>query len=231
MQLDRQAWISEEELFRHATKNFGHVLNCVLYENRGYAFVEFRHVQDAQRALASTEQQINGFPIQFRPRQNFRKISPSISLTRTVHIGNFHLRDEEKLPRHFPHLQNWTSHRNCFGQVYLLAEFDLPTANELLLRRAVCLNGRVLNIFLENEDQLTECDNYLLVRHVPFRLNDYNLFEYFSQFGRILNCYRYGQTDAYRIQYRDRAALDAVFQINRLHLIKSVQLQIERDRH
>ena len=231
VQFDRQSWFNEDELFRYTLTNFGHVVNCVLYENRGYAFIEFQNVFDAQRALASTNQKINGCEIIYRPRQNLRSISSTIQLKRTVHIGNFHLRDQQKLSNYFPNLETSTTHRNCFGQIYLLAQFDLKTTNEILFKRAFCLNGRVLNIFVENDDQLTECDNYLLVRHVPFRLNDYNLFEYFSQFGHILNCYRYGQTDAYRIQYRDRKELDEVFQINRIHLIKSVRLQIERDRN
>ena len=93
------------------------------------------------------------------------------------------------------------------------------------------MNGRVLSIFIDNEDRLTECNNYLLVRHVPFRLNDYNLLEYFSQYGRVLNCYRYGQTDAYRIQYRDPKNFKEILQSNRIHVIKGAQLQIENEQN
>jgi hypothetical protein len=115
--------------------------------------------------------------------------------------------------------------------MYILGLFDINDSIKLLLKRAFCLNGRVLNIFIDNDDKLTECDNYLLVRHVPYRLNDYNLLEYFSQYGRILNCYRYGQTDAYRIQYRDRKCLKQVLELNRLHVIKNVQIQIENEQN
>jgi hypothetical protein len=111
--------------------------------------------------------------------------------------------------------------------MYILGLFDINDSIKLLLKRAFCLNGRVLSIFIDNDDKLTECDNYLLVRHVPYRLHDYNLLEYFYQYGRILNCYRYGLTDAYRIQYSDKKSLNKVLQLNRIHVIKSARIQIE----
>ena len=99
----------------------------------------------------------------------------------------------------------------------------------MLQRRAYCVNGRVLNIFIDGDDKVTKCDNYLLVRSVPLRLNDYNLLEYFSQYGAILNCYRSGQTDEYHLQYRDRLQLDQLLSNKRIHLIKSARVQIERE--
>ncbi len=174
---------------------------------------------------------LNGYKIQYCPRHNSTKILSLLPLTRRVHIGNFFPKDQNKLQFYFPHLQNFTIHENCYGQTYILGLFDVNDSIQLLLKRAFCLNGRVLNIFIDNDDKLTECDNYLLVRHVPYRLNDYNLLEYFSQYGRILNCYRYGHTDAYRIQYRDKKCLNKVLELNRIHVIKSVQIQIENERN
>jgi hypothetical protein len=141
------------------------------------------------------------------------------------------MKDQEKLPLHFPNLQNFTKHKNCYGEIYILGLFNFNDCIKLLLKRPFCLNGRVLNIFIDNDDKLTECDNYLLVRHVPYRLNDYHLLEYFSQYGQLLNCYRYGHTDAYRIQYRDRISLNKVIEFNRIHVIKSARIQIERDKN
>ncbi len=216
-------------MYEYTVKKFGRVLNCVLYNTRGYAFIEFDQLTNAHRALASSHDRINGTDIRYCPRHDSSKILPLIPLTRLVHIGNFQHKDQDKLQFYFPNLQNPTIHENCYGQTYALGIFDINASIQLLLKRAFCLNGRVLNIFIANDDKLTECDNYLLVRHVPYRLNDYNLLEYFSQFGRILNCYRYGQTDAYRIQYRDRRSLKQVLEINRIHVIKNAQIQIENE--
>lgn len=218
-------------MYEYTSKNFGCVLNCVLYGSRGYAFVEFHQLDDAYRALKSSNQQLNGYSIQYCPRKVSSKIFPLISFTRLIHIGNFLNKDQENLSLYFPSLQNFTIHKNCFGQTYILGLFNLIDSIRLLLKRAVCLNGRVLNIFMGNDDKLTECDNYLLVRNVPHRLNDYNLLEYFSQYGRVLNCYRYGQTDAYRIQYRDKISLNNVLEFNRIHVIKSIRMQVEREQY
>ena len=207
------------------------MLNCVLYNTRGYAFIEFNQLTDAHSALASTNQKLNGYTIKYCPRHNSSKIFPLISLTRLVHIGNFSQKDQDKLKFYFPCLQNFTIHQNCYGQIYILGLFNIIDSIKLLLKRAFCLNGRVLNIFIDNDDKLTESNNYLLVRHVPYRLNDYNLLEYFSKYGRILNCYRYGQTDAYRIQYSDRKCLDKILESNRIHVIKSARIQIELDQN
>lgn len=231
VQIDRYAPISEDDLYEYTSRNFGHVLNCVLYQTRGYAFIEFKRLTDVHRALASTKNRIRGVEIHYRSRHDTSKITPPLCLTRLVHIGNFSLKDQEKVQSYFPQLQTFTVHQNCYGQTYILGQFDINDSIKLLLNRAFCLNGRVLSVFSDNEDRLTECNNYLLVRHVPFRLNDYHLLEYFSQYGRILNCYRYGQTDAYRIQYRDRKSLENILQFNRIHLIKGSQLQIENEQN
>ena len=231
VQINKYAPISEDALYEYTSRKFGHVLNCVLYHSRGYAFVEFKRLVDVHRALASTDNQIRGVHIRYLPRHDTSKIPPSLCLTRLVHIGNFSLKDQDKLQSYFPQLQSFTVHQNCYGQSYILGQFDIHDSITLLLNRAFCLNGRVLSIFIDNEDRLTECNNYLLVRHVPFRLNDYNLLEYFSQYGRVLNCYRYGQTDAYRIQYRDPKNFKEILQSNRIHVIKGAQLQIENEQN
>lgn len=231
VQMDRYAPISEDDLFRYTNKNFGRVLNCVLYKHRGYAFIEFECVIDANRAIASKCQKINASPIEYCPRHDTTKIAPTPSLMRLVHIGNFASQDQDKLRAYFPNLQNFSLHQNCYGQIYILGSFDINESIELLLKRAYCFNGRVLNVFIDNDDILTECNNFLLVRRVPYRLSDYNLLEYFSKFGRVLNCYRYGQTDAYRVQYRDKTSLERVLQVNRIHVIKSVQIQIENEQN
>ncbi|CAF0771749.1 unnamed protein product [Rotaria sordida] len=231
VQIDRYASITEDNLYEYTSKNFGRVLNCVLYKSRNYAFIQFHQINDAHRALASTNQKLNDYSIRYCPRNNSSKILPLLSLTRLIHIGNFLNKDQENLQFYFSNLKNFTIHKNCYGQTYILGLFDINDSIKLLLKRAFCLNGRVLNIFIDNDDKLTECDNYLLVRNVPYRLNDYNLLEYFSQYGRILNCYRYGQTDAYRIQYRDKISLNKVLEFNRIHVIKSVQMQIEREQN
>lgn len=229
--MDRYAPISEDALFEYTNTTFGRVLNCVLYQTRGYAFIEFDRIVDANRAIASKCQKINGSPIEYCPRHDTTNIVQPIPLTRLVHIGNFAHQDQDRLRRYFINLQNFSLHQNCYGQMYILGTFDINESAQLLLKRAYCFNGRVLNVFVDNDDQLTECDNFLLVRRVPYRLNDYNLLEYFSQFGRILNCYRYGQTDAYRVQYRDKSSLEQVLRINRIHVIKSVQIQIENEQN
>ncbi|CAF0959487.1 unnamed protein product [Adineta ricciae] len=222
--------ISEDSLFDYTSIHFGRVLNCILYDTRGYAFIEFAQVNDANRAIRSSNHQINGYPFEYYPRNHSSKMLPQLTLTRLVHIGNYLPQDQEKLSSfYFPHLKTFTIHQNCYGQMYILGLFDINDSIKLLFQRAFCLNGRVLNIFNENDDQLNECANYLLVRNVASRLTDYNLLEYFSQFGRVLNCHRYGQTNAYRIQYRDRQSLTQVLEYNRIHAIKSVQVQIERE--
>ena len=231
VQIDKYAPISEDDLYEYTSRNFGHVLNCVLYHTRGYAFIEFKRLTDVNRALASTKNRIRGVEIHYRSRHDTSKITPSLCLTRLVHIGNFSLKDQDKVQSYFPQLQSFTVHQNCYGQTYILGQFDINDSIKLLLNRSFCLNGRVLSVFSDNDDRLTECNNYLLVRHVPFRLNDYHLLEYFSQYGRILNCYRYGQTDAYRIQYRDRKSLENILEFNRIHLIKGSQLQIENEQN
>ncbi|CAF1242725.1 unnamed protein product [Rotaria magnacalcarata] len=231
VQIDKYASITEDNLYEYTSKHFGRILNCVLYDSRGYAFIEFHQLDDTHRALASSVHQLNGCSIQYCPRNKSSKILPLISLTRLIHIGNFLNKDQENLPLYFPNLQNFSIHKNCYGQKYILGIFNLNDSIKLLLKRAFCLNGRVLNIFMDNDDALTECNNYLLVRNVSYRLNDYNLLEYFSQYGRILNCYRYGQTDAYRIQYRDKSSLNQVIEFNRIHVIKSIRMQIEREKN
>ncbi|CAF4275910.1 unnamed protein product, partial [Rotaria sp. Silwood2] len=231
VQIDKYASITEDNLYEYTSKNFGCVLNCVLYKSRNYAFIEFSQLNDAHRALASSNQKLNGYLIQYCPRNNSSKILPLLPLTRLIHIGNFLNKDQEKLQFYFSNLKNFTIHKNCYGQTYILGLFDINDSIKLLFKRPFCLNGRVLNIFIDNDDKLTECDNYLLVRNVPYRLNDYNLLEYFSQYGRILNCFRYGQTNAYRIQYRDKISLNKVLEFNRIHVIKSVQMQIEREQN
>ncbi|UJR29074.1 hypothetical protein I4U23_010288 [Adineta vaga] len=229
VQIGQFTSITEDDLYEYTSKHFGLILNCILYRSRGYAFVEFAQLNDANRAIRSSNHQINGYPIEYYPRNHSRKILPALSLDRLVHIGNYHQQDQDKLSTYFPTLQTFTIHQNCYGQMYILGVFDINDSIKLLLKRAFCLNGRVLNIFIESDDHFNECDNYLLVRNVASRLTDYNLLEYFSQFGQILNCYRYGQTNAYRIQYRDRQSLKQVLQSNRIHVIKSVQIQIERE--
>ncbi|CAF4192890.1 unnamed protein product [Rotaria sp. Silwood2] len=231
VQIDKYASITEDNLYEYTSKNFGCVLNCVLYKSRNYAFIEFSQLNDAHRALASSNQKLNGYLIQYCPRNNSSKILPLLPLTRLIHIGNFLNKDQEKLQFYFSNLKNFTIHKNCYGQTYILGLFDINDSIKLLFKRPFCLNGRVLNISIDNDDKLTECDNYLLVRNVPYRLNDYNLLEYFSQYGRILNCFRYGQTNAYRIQYRDKISLNKVLEFNRIHVIKSVQMQIEREQN
>lgn len=231
VQINKYASITEDDLYEYTSRNFGHVLNCVLYHTRGYAFIEFKRLTDVHRALASTDNKIHGVNIRYLPRHDTSRIFPPLCLTRLVHIGNFSLKDQDRLQFYFPELQSFTVHQNCYGQTYILGQFDIHDSIKLLLNRAFCLNGRVLSIFIDNEDRLTECNNYLLVRHVPFRLNDYNLLEYFSQYGRVLNCYRYGQTDAYRIQYRDRTNFKEILQSNRIHVIKGAQLQIENEQN
>ncbi|CAF0715401.1 unnamed protein product [Adineta steineri] len=230
VQINKYASITEDCLYEYTTKHFGRVLNCVFYSSRGYAFIEFDQLDDAQRALSSSNNEINGCKFQYYPRHNnSNKILPLLPLTKLVHIGNFLSKDQDKFLNYFPNLQNFTTHESCYGEIYILGLFNINDSIELLLKRPFFLNGRILNIFIDIDDKLTECNNYLLVRNVTYRLTDYNLFEYFSKFGYILNCYRYGQTNAYRIQYRDRISLHKVLQFNRIHVIKSVQLQIEQE--
>lgn len=229
VQIERGASITEDELYEYASSNFGRVMNCVMYADRGYAFVEFAQTADADRALASAYHTINGVKIRCRPRQQSTKFQTTVpSSTPLLHIGNFGSIDEEKVLLHFPQLQQISSYRDAHGQMYLRGAVDADAGDQLLSRRAFCLNGRVLHVFLDTNDyQSNDWQNSLLVRPVPQRLADYNLLDYFSQFGSIVNCYRQGLTDTYRIEYRDRTDLNGLLESDRPHLIKSVRLKIE----
>ncbi len=80
VQIDKYAPITEDQLYEYTTKKFGRVLNCVLYNTRGYAFIEFDQLINAHRALASNYNRINGFDIQYCPRHDSSKILPLLPL-------------------------------------------------------------------------------------------------------------------------------------------------------
>ena len=210
-------------------ENFGRVINCVLYRDRGYAFVEFDRIEDAEKAIEHGEREINGNYFKYLPRQNQSSVTLNSSTTKKIAVGNFQERDFEKLHVYFPSQTDLTLQKNSSNQTYVVGEFPSDEALRILMRRPICLNGRVLNIFCPDDDQSIENSHYILVKNVSLRLSDYNLLEYFSQYGRILNCYRLTNQETYRIQFQNRFGFHEFSRLNRIHEVKNAYLSIEQD--
>lgn len=219
---------NENDLFEYSRKTFGRVLNCTLYADRSYGFVHFDREYDALKAISATDCQINGRSFRYLSRSAPLKasVSPSVSTTKTVHIGNFRRLDEAKVLQIIGPFQTKFSYTDSSGQNYVSISLDDQSRSHLLNRRPICLNGRVLNVFSDHEEQHKN-ELSVLIRYVPQRLNDFNLLEYFSQFGRVLNCFRLEKSDCYSVRFENSADLASDLSAIGVHRIKGAPVKVE----